>query len=200
MAKSHAQSDAVDEIVRSCLATRMCRLNRLVGGIYDRALRPIGLTASQMGVLVGLAQADGMRPAEICQALQMDKSTLSRHVQRMQRQGWVQTTATDDARSHRLEVTEIGLGLIEQALPLWHGAQARAREVLGGAAADRLFKAVDSPSFGEDLADQAGGDSGVRRRPIVTSAQGKGAEPLATPRSAMPLPGRPKEPAIFFWE
>jgi DNA-binding MarR family transcriptional regulator len=218
MAKSHAQSAAVDEIIRSCLATRVCRLSRVINGVYDRSLKPIGLTASQMSILVVLGQTDGARPGEVCRALQMDKSTLSRNVKRMQRQGWVRTTVTDDARSHLLEVTETGLGLIERALPLWQGAQSQAREALGGEVADQLFEVIDSPSFADRPVDQAAAAGGGRSEPITVSVQEDRSKPHRASLSAVQAaptdleasmpPASPEVPAtskpgadkIFFWE
>lgn len=189
-------------IARECLATRMRRLNRVISGIYDRSFGAVGVTASQMGILVVLAQADGSKPAEVCQALQMDKSTLCRNVQRMQRQGWVATVATDDARSHRLEVTDLGRGLIERALPLWRRAQAQARDVLGSAVVDQLFEAVDAPFSQDPL--------GIRTITVRKAEPGKRATSsmshgeagaLTSSGSAVRATGQPAEgKGIFFWE
>jgi DNA-binding MarR family transcriptional regulator len=197
----------------------MRRLNRVISGIYDRAFRPIGATASQMGVLVVLARSGGSKPGEVCRALQMDKSTLCRNVQRMQRQGWVRTAATDDARSHRLEVTETGRGLIERALPLWRGAQAKARDVLGGAAVDQLFRAVDAPFPGDRTEDQAGtgGEAGAsmvrdsKKGSLSASGGGKdgvrdfkgnarGNAGGGVGGDTGGGDGRGEEKSIFFWE
>ncbi len=186
MAKAHVPSEAAEVIARECLATRMRRLNRVVSGIYDRAFREIGLTGSQVSILVVLDQAGGARPVEVCQALQMDKSTLCRNIQRMQRRGWVRTAATGDGRSHRLEISGVGRGLIEKALPLWRGAQAQARELLGEAVVDPLFKAVDASFTGDELRDRgvAGRESGV----------------LASSERILRDSGRPSKKVIFFWE
>ena len=173
-------------IARECLATRMRRLNRVVSSIYDRAFRVMGVTGSQMSILVVLAHMDGAKPGEVCQALQMDKSTLCRNAQRMQRRGWVQATATQDARSHRLEVTEVGRELIERALPLWRVAQDQAREALGNEVAGGLFGVMDVPFSGEG--------SGGRG---VMGVKNKVSEDLErVPRDSGPS----KEKVIFFWE
>ena len=149
MVDTRPSSDAAARIARECLAVRMRRLNRVISGIYDRSFRPIGLTVNQLNILVVLARrgdTGGVKPTEVCDFLQMDKSTLSRNIQRMQRQGWVRAVRIEDARSHRLEVTGTGLGLIDQALPLWQQAQAWARVVLGISAADGGFDAANPPT------------------------------------------------------
>jgi DNA-binding MarR family transcriptional regulator len=205
MSKVYAQSEAVDVICRECLATRMRSLNRVVSGVYDRAFRPIGLTASQVSILVVLAATDGAKPAEVCLALQIDKSTLSRNIQLMQRQGWVQTAATKDARSHLLEVTEVGRGLIEQALPLWRGAQVQARDVLGHAVVDQLFEAVDVPFSDGSPAKQASTGIAVpadaRDRRAASPVSSDGIDGLSpTKQSAGGAHRRPAIKEIFFWE
>jgi DNA-binding MarR family transcriptional regulator len=200
MARAHVQSEAAEVIGRECLATRMRRLNRVVSGIYDRAFREIGVTGSQMSILVFLMRSGGAKPVEVCGALQMDKSTLCRNIQRMQRQGWVRTAAVDDARSHRLEVTEVGRGLIERALPLWRGAQAEARAVLGDAVAEQLFEAGEA-SF-------SGDGSGGRGVAGVEVGAGEGKFSVSGGESGVMRPSEPmaravRRPAargIFFWE
>ena len=39
-------------IADECLAVRIRLLNRVVSGVYDQALRPLGITAGQMNILV----------------------------------------------------------------------------------------------------------------------------------------------------
>ncbi len=199
MGRSQTPSEAGDLIARKCLATRMRRLNRVVSRIYDRAFRPIGLTGNQVSILVVLSGSEGSKPAEVCLALHMDKSTLCRNVQLMQKQGWVRSVAAEDARSHRLEVTRTGQGLIEEALPLWRAAQDQAREVLGGAVADQLFQAVDSPVLG--------GRGAVSRVPDRDSGSERAASPAicrAVDSAVSPEPviasNESSGKSIFFWE
>ena len=44
----------------------------------------------------------------LCEALKLAKSTLSRNVDRMQRNGWVDKIPGPDARSHTLKLSEAG--------------------------------------------------------------------------------------------
>jgi len=178
----------------------MRRLNRVVSGIYDRAFRPIGLTASQVSILVVLARLDRPKPEGVCVALEMDKSTLCRNVQRMQRRGWVRTAATDDARSHRLEVTETGRAMIERALPLWRGAQAKAREVLGDAVVDQLFQAVNASFSTDRLTGRAvSGDQAVPE-PVTSSARYEATGSLGATGQVLRIGGQREVKGIFFWE
>jgi DNA-binding MarR family transcriptional regulator len=127
---SPARSAALT-IAGSCVAVRLRVLNRAVTAIYDDALRPCGLKVSQMNVLVALAVLGPSEPARLCDLLHLERSTLSRNVKRMRRQGWLQTEPGADARRHLVSVTTEGLALIERAKPAWDEAQTRAASLLG---------------------------------------------------------------------
>jgi DNA-binding MarR family transcriptional regulator len=67
----------------TCLATRVRQLSRIVTRVYDDALRPLGITASQFTLLTQLAQQDGITAVEIGHTLDIEKSTLSRNLKRL---------------------------------------------------------------------------------------------------------------------
>jgi DNA-binding MarR family transcriptional regulator len=121
----------VDRIARECLAVRARILNRAVTNLYDRALRPLGMKVSQMNILVATAMFGVARPGQICDALHMDASTLSRNAERMMAQGWLEVVPGDDGRAQPLRVTTQGMKLLKRATPLWERAQAQARTILG---------------------------------------------------------------------
>ncbi|MCA8913781.1 MAG: winged helix-turn-helix transcriptional regulator [Planctomycetes bacterium] len=138
MAKQLKQ--AADEIAIACLASRTRLLGRVVTGIYDDALRNVGLTSAQMTILVALEHTGGVQPAALCDALKLDKSTLSRNVDRMERNGWIEKQPGADARSHSLQLTEAGRAKFAEAIPYWRVAQAAAEETLGKGGMDTLYK------------------------------------------------------------
>ena len=57
---------SVDLVVETCLAVQLRMLNRVVTNVYDEALRPLGLKASQMNILVAAQKMRIARPADIC--------------------------------------------------------------------------------------------------------------------------------------
>src|SRR5690242_990240 len=105
----------VDTIAGTCIAVRLRLLNRVVTGFYDEALRPLGLKISQLNILVVAAKLGLARPAQVCEILQLDTSTLSRNVERMRTQGWLQVAPDDDARAQPFRLTPQGRRLIEKA-------------------------------------------------------------------------------------
>ena len=131
---------AVDRIASQCIAVRMRKLNRVITGIYDQKLRPLGVKVSQLNVLVAAAKLRLARPQDICRILQLDASTLSRNLDRMKASGWIEIIPGPDARTQPFRLTAAGKRLLERAVPLWGRAQEQAvqrlaQDGLGGLAA-----------------------------------------------------------------
>ena len=82
--------DRIETVAREYIANKVRLLNRAVTAVYDEALRPHGLKISQMSVLVTVARMDGASPGAVGRTLHMEKSTLSRNVDRMRARGWLE--------------------------------------------------------------------------------------------------------------
>ena len=144
------QSPAVERIADQCIAVRLRMLNRVVTGVYDEATRPLGVTAGQVNILVTVEALEQPSAAEVGRVLYMEKSTLSRNVERLRRKGWLQTSEADDGRSQRLSVTARGRNLIDRVLPVWEEAQQRARRIIGSEGERALRAAADGLWTGPD--------------------------------------------------
>jgi DNA-binding MarR family transcriptional regulator len=121
-------------IAGECLAGRVRVLNRVVTGIYDAELRPHEVRCSQLNVLVAVAAMGPVRAADVCRRLRLDKSTLSRDLDRLLERGWVRATP-GAGRGQDLEVTAAGRALIRKVAPAWEAAQAQVHDLLGAALA-----------------------------------------------------------------
>src|SRR3954453_19626 len=132
----------IDKIAGECVAVRLRMLNRLVTNIYDNALRPLDLKVSQMNILVAAAKMGTARPAEVCQYLHLDVSTLSRNVERMKARGWLEVVPDKDGRSQPFQLTPEGRKLLEKSVPVWSDAQEQVKTVLGGGFVDQLGRAA----------------------------------------------------------
>jgi DNA-binding MarR family transcriptional regulator len=136
------QADSIDTIAGTCIAVRLRLLNRVVTNFYDDALRPLGLKVSQLNLLVVAAKLGLARPAQVCDTLQLDASTLSRNVERMRAHGWLEVVSDEDARAQPFRVTPQGKRLIEKAVPAWEEAQRQASDLLGTEGIALLDKAA----------------------------------------------------------
>jgi DNA-binding MarR family transcriptional regulator len=130
---SRATTSSIDTMARTCIAARLRLLNRVVTNVYDGALRPLGLKVSQLNILIVTAQLGRARPAQVCEILQLNASTLSRNVKPLQAHGWLEVVPEQDSRAQPFRLTPQGKRLIEKAVPAWEEAQRQATELLGDA-------------------------------------------------------------------
>ena len=142
--KNDTFANTVDTISSECLVVRIRLLNRTVTNIFDDALRPLGVKASQLNVLTVVAKRGPVSPGDVAKRLNMEKSTLSRNLERMRAHGWLKVSNGDTGRQQILEIGPAGRKLIEASLPLWKKAQAETEAMLGKQGARSIHRAVDS--------------------------------------------------------
>jgi DNA-binding MarR family transcriptional regulator len=121
------------ELQASCLGVRVARLHRLVGRRFDQALRPLGLSLSQMEILSGLTLIGGaVRPAYIADQLGVERSTMSRNLALMEARDLIANVETSPAgRSMTVTITEHGTATLADARAAWTSAQADLVDHLG---------------------------------------------------------------------
>lgn len=125
-----------------CLASRVRQLSRIVTRVYDDAMRPLGITASQYTLLAQLAARDGITAVEIGHGLDIEKSTLSRNLKRLLALGHIMMDPPAGRRGRGLHLTPSGKTVLKNAFPIWQAAQTRTLAILGqdsGAVLDRLL-------------------------------------------------------------
>lgn len=132
----------IDKIAGECIAVRLRMLNRIITNIYDDALRPLDLKVSQMNILVAAAKMGTARPAEVCEHLHLDVSTLSRNVERMKARDWLEVVPDEDGRSQPFRLTPQGRRLLDKAVPAWSVAQQKVKTLLGDGIVDQLNQAT----------------------------------------------------------
>src|SRR5262245_23877106 len=114
-----------------CISTRVRQLSRIITRVYDDALRPLGITASQFTLLTQLAQQDGVTAVEIGHSLDIEKSTLSRNLKRLLALGHITMDPPAGRRGRGLHLTEKGEAVIKQAFPVWMDAQLKTVQIMG---------------------------------------------------------------------
>lgn len=122
---------SVSQIANECIAVRLRLINRAVTNIYDDALRPFGLKVSQMNILVLVSLRESLRPSEIGEVLQIDRSTLSRNIERMISRNWLEIIDDEDARAQPVRMTKVGNKLLKNISSAWEEAQAQVTELMG---------------------------------------------------------------------
>jgi DNA-binding MarR family transcriptional regulator len=148
MKRDASRPALLDRVATDCIAVRVRLINRVLTAVYDEALRPHGLRVSQANILVAVAHKGEARPADVCRILRLEKSTLSRDVEVMKRQGWLESEPSTGGRNHVLRVTSAGLDLLARAEPAWASAQAEARRLIGDPGVDALHRIAENLGFG----------------------------------------------------
>ncbi|MFJ8636922.1 MarR family winged helix-turn-helix transcriptional regulator [Streptomyces sp. NPDC093568] len=122
---------SVDEIVQDCLAVRIRLIGRTVTGLYDGALERHGVTIAQVNLLAALGKVGPCPPARLGEVLQLERSTVSRNLHLLLKQGWVEAAVSDAKGMREVVLTGAGRAKIESVMPAWRQAQEQAARLLG---------------------------------------------------------------------
>ena len=139
-----AVDDAADEIASRCLGLRIRLLDRTLSTIFDRHLRPLGIRITQLTLLTAISKTKETGPSELVQMLRLEKSTVSRTIDRLIDHGWIETTAASDGRSYRIRLTRKGRSKLVEAYPAWQLAQDEAERMLGATHVSAIRKVGDA--------------------------------------------------------
>lgn len=123
-----------------CMCASLRRAARALSQIYEEALRPTGLRATQFTILQTLSIAGEVTQGELGQILAMDSTTLTRTLTIMGRHGWIAKRRGEDRREWRMRLSKAGETQFKHALPHWENAQKQVRRQLGDELSDNIMK------------------------------------------------------------
>ena len=107
------------------------RTARALTQLYDLALRPLGLRATQFTILQFLSLAGEVSQGHLGEMLAMDSTTLTRTLEIMARRGWIAERRGKDRRERWLRLAKAGETQLNRALPAWEKVQTRLRRQVG---------------------------------------------------------------------
>jgi DNA-binding MarR family transcriptional regulator len=120
-----------EEMAGACFANRLRSATRAMTRVYDGMLKPLDLRVSQASVLAAVSLGGGrLTIAELAARLAMDRSTLSRNFDPLERRGLVALGPEERHRARKVTITEAGAALLADAYPLWRAAQALVAEAV----------------------------------------------------------------------
>jgi DNA-binding MarR family transcriptional regulator len=133
-----------------CNNTALRRAARRLGNLYDDALEPVGLKATQMGLMAELARmtgrSEGHPPSlqELAARLAIQISALTHALRPLVRDGLIALKPDDDdGRTKRAVLTPAGSARLNDAAAHWAEANQRVEAVLGSEAAATLRTLAD---------------------------------------------------------
>ncbi len=128
------------------MAQRLRGTTRTISRIYDRALAPSGLKGTQFSLLIAISLFGEAPLLRVAEELSLDRTTLTRNLQPLERTGLVASAPGKDQRVRLLRLTEAGQRAIQRAYPLWEEAQAKVVKALGQRRWMTLLDGLDATS------------------------------------------------------
>ena len=126
-----------------CACATLRRAARTVTQIYAEEFQGM-LEGPQFSLLNIMAKRPGISQTGVANILLLDKTTLSRNLSVMKRNGWIERVETDDRREHGFQLTARGTEMLEQGWPAWQRAQKRLKVALGLRDWQQLFDVANT--------------------------------------------------------
>ncbi len=127
-----------------CACNQLRRATRGITALYESALAPSRLKATQLPILVGLGSGGDLSVSTLAEALALDRTTLTRNLKVLEDRGLIRTYEhEDDARVRMVAITLEGSALLTGALARWEEVQKHVEAQFGR---DRL------KALGDELA------------------------------------------------
>lgn len=142
---------APQALVEVCFCHHARRTARAITRIFDEALQPVGLKASQFNILAMIAAHDGASTAEIARLLILDRTTLSRNLKPLQNAGYLTAQGGAGRRPDTLALTAAGTILFGQAAAHWQKAQSELAQRLGAGQAGMLLQTLENAALSMGL-------------------------------------------------
>jgi len=120
-----------------CFAVRQA--GRWISQLYDQHLAACGLRSTQYAILAQLDRLGSASNAALAEAMVMDRTTITRNVTPLQRDGLLEIAGVEgDRRRKELRLTTQGRQTLAAARPHWRRAQQAFERHFGAAQAAAL--------------------------------------------------------------
>lgn len=128
--KNLSKADAINT-GQVCACFNLRKTARAVTAMYEKTMKPSGLKATQFTLLAAARAVEPMTIKELAAVLVMDRTTLTRNLKPLEKQGLVTIEQGEDRRERYLSLTPDGRAALDRAYPLWEKAQEKMKRVLG---------------------------------------------------------------------
>jgi DNA-binding MarR family transcriptional regulator len=112
-----------------CACASIRRTARLVTQLYSYEMGP-NVEPTQFALLTALNRHPGARQSPLGRALGLDKTTMSRNLRLIEKNGWIEPALSDDQRESGYRLTPAGKKILTSTKPGWARAQAKLRASL----------------------------------------------------------------------
>ncbi len=104
----------------TCLCLHAQRAARALARRFDAAFKPLGLTNGQFSLMMALNRPEPPPMGPVAALLAMDRTTLTAALKPLTQRGWITIMADEkDRRGKRLKLTDAGMAVLAEAVPIW---------------------------------------------------------------------------------
>jgi DNA-binding MarR family transcriptional regulator len=143
---------AKETIPRPCVCTSIRKAARVLARTYDAALAPSGMNVKQLAVLRAVLRHPGEPLSRVAEDLAMDRTSLYRAIEALEKQRWVALCDGHDNRSRSASVTKSGETALAEAGAGWATTQ---RAIVGRFGEERWQSFVSELQHLIDCASRA---------------------------------------------
>ncbi len=118
-------------VAAECACGGLRRAARAISRVYEAALAPLDLTATQFSILVAVELRAPVPLSRLAERLVLDRTTLYRAVKPLVRRRCLRIGPGRTRRERTAALTEAGRRLLAEALPIWETTQSRVVGALG---------------------------------------------------------------------
>ena len=129
--------------LQNCACFNVRKSARVLTKHYDEALQSLELKPTQFTILAVLSGVDAITVTDLANYMILDRTTLTRNLRPLEKQGMIQTGAGDDRRTRMISLTKKGLKKLEAAIPLWKQAQKEVTKYLGNNRFDKFLNELN---------------------------------------------------------
>src|SRR5438093_10695435 len=115
----------------ACTCGELRRAARAIILLYHNAFNSSGLLSTQLGVLDTICNADSIKISDLADKQGMDRTTLTRNLSVLERQGFVKISSGKDHRTRIVTTTQKGRNAVANAIPLWNKVQDKVKQQMG---------------------------------------------------------------------
>jgi DNA-binding MarR family transcriptional regulator len=133
---------ALREVATCCLCQKARNTARTLTRFYDQYFAGSGIEPTQFNLLVAIGLSEPVSVVQLAGHLGLERTTLTRNLVPLEREGLVQTRTGADARQRLLNLTQNGRRSLQSNLAIWKKAQQAAAAALGKNDFDRLSEAL----------------------------------------------------------
>ena len=99
-----------------CACFNLRKATRVVTQLYDEALKPAGLRSTQFAVLAATRALGPVSVNQLAEWIVMDRTTLTRNLKPLERDGLIAVRAGDDLRVRQVSLTAKGRKTLERKM------------------------------------------------------------------------------------